>query len=127
MNQRFYKTERLKSRKQIEALFKTGEKITFFPVKLIYIINTNPNAKSHQAAFSVPKKNFKKAVPRNKIKRRLREAYRKNKHLLTVPEPVKLCLMFIFMDKNDCHYKEIEQKVQLILQRLNQKFLNTGL
>lgn len=123
MNQRLYKTERLKSRKAIESLFAKGEKISSFPVKLIYQINYNPITIAHQVGFSVPKRTVKKAVHRNKIKRRMREAYRKNKHLLTVPKNTKLCFMFIFTDKTDCSYFEIEQKIKLILQRLNEKLL----
>lgn len=121
MNQRLYKTERLKSRKAIESLFAKGEKISSFPIKLIYQINNSPLAIAHQAGFSVPKRNIKKAVHRNKIKRRMREAYRKNKHLLTLPENTKLCFMFIFTHKTECTYSEIEQKIKLILQRLNEK------
>lgn len=121
MNQRLYKTERLKSRKAIEELFAKGEKISSFPVKLIYLKNENLSATAHQAGFSVPKRSIKKAVDRNKIKRRMREAYRKNKHLLTVPENKKLAFMFIFTDKADCPYSDIEQKIKTILQRLNDK------
>lgn len=121
MNQRLYKTERLKSRKAIESLFAKGEKVSSFPVRLIYQINENSSETAHQAGFSVPKRNIKKAVDRNKIKRRMREAYRKNKHLLTVPENTKLNFMFIFTDKNDCPYSEIEQKIKIVLIRLNEK------
>lgn len=121
MNQRLYKTDRLKSRKAIEGLFAKGEKVSSFPIKLIYLNNENATATSHQAGFSVPKRSIKKAVDRNKIKRKMREAYRKNKHLLTVPENTKLSFMFIFTDKNDCPYSEIEQKIKIVLIRLNKK------
>lgn len=121
MNQRFYKTERLKSRKAIEELFAKGEKISSFPVKLIYLKNENTSATAHQVGFSVSKRNIKKAVHRNKIKRRMREAYRKNKQLLTLQNNTKLVFMFIFTDKNDCPYSDIEQKIKTILQRLNDK------
>lgn len=121
MNHRFYKTERLKSRKVIENLFAKGDKISNFPIKLIYLKNENTLTTVHQVGFSVPKRSIKKAVDRNKIKRRMREAYRKNKQLLTLPENIKLAFMFIFIGKNDCPYSDIEQKIKIILQRLNDK------
>lgn len=124
MNQRFYKSERLKSKKAIEALFSDGYKITSYPIKLIYLTNENPTAISHQVGFSVPKRTIKKAVDRNKIKRRMREAYRKNKQLLTIFNPTKLFLMFIFTGKENCSYAVIEEKIKSILLRLNENFSN---
>lgn len=121
MNQRLYKTERLKSRKAIEELFSKGEKISSFPIKLIYLQNKNQSVISHQVGFSVPKRSIKKAVHRNKIKRRMREAYRKNKQLLTLSDNIKLIFMFIFTDKTERPYSDIEQKIKNILKQLNEK------
>jgi ribonuclease P protein component len=125
MNQRLYKTERLKSLKAIEHLFAKGEKISSFPIKLIYIIHENAKISSHQVAFSVPKRNIKKAVHRNKIKRRMREAYRKNKHILAVSENKKLNIMFIFTDNKDCPYTFIEDKIKILLHRLREILIKT--
>jgi ribonuclease P protein component len=128
MNQRFYKTERLKSRKAIEELFNKGEKIYSFPLKLIYIINENPKISSHQVAFSVSKKCFKKAVFRNKIKRRMREAYRKNKHILyEITSNKKFNFMFIFIDNKDYSYAVIEEKTKIILNKLREILIKTEL
>ena len=55
----FKKTERLKSRKQIDTLFKYGKSIFIYPIKANYIINNNLG-NSNTVLFSVPKKNIKK-------------------------------------------------------------------
>jgi ribonuclease P protein component len=70
---------------------------------------------------SVSKRNFKKAVDRNRIKRLIREAYRQNKSILgsnLASQPESLLLGFIYTAKTIMEYKEIERKIILILQRL---------
>jgi ribonuclease P protein component len=68
----------------------------------------------------VPKRNIRKAVLRNKIKRRIREAYRKNKNqFLTVKEQeANFSIIFIYTAKEEIPYQEIETKIIQILQRL---------
>ena len=73
MNNTLGKKERLKSQKLIGRLFEEGISIKIFPFRLIYIVTEKPLL---QSSFSVPKRNFKKAVDRNRIKRLIKEAYR---------------------------------------------------
>src|SRR5436190_12777833 len=80
--QTFRKSERLSSRKIIEVLAKTGKKIHVSPLRLVWMNSGLKGNVPVQATFAVSKKNFRKAVDRNKIKRRMREAYRKNKSTL---------------------------------------------
>ncbi|WP_291723852.1 ribonuclease P protein component [Bernardetia sp.] len=80
--QTFSKKERLSSIKDIEMLFKKGNSLFVFPLKLIFIKKTLDEDKKLQPArllISVPKRNFKKAVDRNRIKRQIREGYRLQK------------------------------------------------
>ncbi|TDL99824.1 MAG: ribonuclease P protein component [Flavobacteriaceae bacterium] len=71
------KEKKLKKRKDIELLFQKGIGKNFFPLRAIYLPQQEPK-NGVKVLFSVPKKRFKKAVDRNKIKRLLREAYRLN-------------------------------------------------
>jgi len=85
MAQRFTlpKQERLCSRKIIESVFEGKKVIHLFPFSIYYQFCSLPSPASIQIAFAVSKKNFKRAVDRNKVKRLMREAYRLNKELLT--------------------------------------------
>ena len=68
------KKERLKSKKLIGKLFEEGKSIKKYPFRLIYLIQDKNSFKiKTQASFSVPKRNFKKAVDRNRIKRLMRD------------------------------------------------------
>ena len=82
MNQKFPKNEKLKSSKTNENLFLNGKKHIQFPLKIIYLETSE--SENNKVAFSVPKRNFKKAVERNRIKRLLREIYRLNKYYLYI-------------------------------------------
>ena len=81
-NETFSKSERLSSKKAIEALFKNGKSFYCSPFLIVWAYSNSDIPYPAQVAFSVPKKVFKSAVTRNLIKRRTREAYRKNKAIL---------------------------------------------
>ncbi|MBI9040828.1 ribonuclease P protein component [Lutibacter sp.] len=103
------KDEKLKGRKLIELLFSEGKRVKSFPIQLIYIKNNRETAAAIKAGFSVPKRNIKLAVNRNRIKRMLREVYRLNKYkfLDNLKEPY--VFMFIYMAKEELNYTELEQ------------------
>ncbi|MCG8341099.1 MAG: ribonuclease P protein component [Cytophagales bacterium] len=78
----FSKNERLRSKKLIAQLFEQGETLDIYPLRMFYLPCRPTQIPNHQVLFAVSKKKFKSAVVRNRIKRKLREAYRCNKHLL---------------------------------------------
>ncbi len=117
MNFRFPKSEKLKSRKTIELLFTEGKSVTKFPVKVFYL--PIENAKKNQAGFAVPKRNFKSAVDRNRIKRQLREAYRLQKHLLKIDGELKFTLFFLYLGKEKLPYTSIEKAMISLLEKIN--------
>jgi len=116
VNYRFPKSEKLKSRKAIEQLFTENKSFTHFPLKVIYLSDYQ-NTKN-QAAFSVPKRNFKSAVERNRIKRQMREAYRLNKNIIEQKEEKKLAVLFLYLAKEKLPYATIEKAMISILGKL---------
>jgi ribonuclease P protein component len=75
----FRKAERLSRKKWIQELFDKGSSFNLYPFRILCLRHPDPQATTNQAMFSVSKRLFKKAVDRNTIKRRIREAYRLNK------------------------------------------------
>ena len=82
----YKKTDKLKSRKQTQHLFSTGQAINVFPIRLIYTIEPIESTAANlsltsvlQAGVGAPSRTFRKAVQRNRVKRLLREAYRLEK------------------------------------------------
>jgi ribonuclease P protein component len=75
----FKKKERLSSRKAIEELYAKGRSLQAGNLKIIFLVQQEPSLYPCSVVFSAPKKLFKRAVDRNLIKRRMREAYRANK------------------------------------------------
>lgn len=116
----FPKAERLTGKKTIEELFKSGSSLFVHPFLLKYKIT---DEQVHRVLISVPKKKFKRAVDRNLIKRRFREAYRLNKHLI-YSEHTSFCHVgFIYQDSKILSFAEIEQKLLILLNRLNAEIL----
>ncbi|GAB1452618.1 ribonuclease P protein component [Draconibacterium sp.] len=108
----FHKSERLCSKKVIDKLFAEGKSVFVYPVKIVYLETPLPVKTQVQAGFTVGKRIFKRAVKRNLIKRRMREAYRLNKQKLYNEIGEKqVAVFFIFTGKEISEYKQIETAV----------------
>jgi ribonuclease P protein component len=106
------KEERLKSRKQTELLFSEGKKFTIAPLRFHYSFSKAEKT-SLQFGAGVSKRNFKKAVDRNRIKRLMREAYRLQKITLQeklIEKKIQLNIFFIYTGKELPEYKEVYEK-----------------
>jgi len=117
----FSKEERLCGKKSISLLLAGGNKYFLYPFSVKWIELSVTERPSIQLLAIVPKRYFKKAVDRNKIKRFIRESFRKNKELLSAPLKEKnknITLMLLYNSRKIESYKEVESKITLILQFL---------
>ncbi len=117
MNQNFPKSEKLKSTKTIENLFLEGKTLSKFPIKIFFL--PKENIEANLAAFAVPKRNFKSAVDRNRVKRQLREAYRLNKQMLDEIHGKKFVVLFLYLGKVKPQYAELENAIVKLLKKLH--------
>ncbi len=119
--QTFDKSEKLCSRKIIEMLFETGNIFHTSLFKVVWNISQIPIPGPAQVAFSVSKRGFRLAVTRNLIKRRLREAYRKNKHTLynhLRSQNINLVFIVILKGNSVPDFETIEKSIREVLNRL---------
>jgi len=127
MNQSFTKDERLKSQKQISILFSKNKHVFSYPLKFIYTNNNKESKQAAQVLISVSKRTFKHAVDRNRMKRLIRESYRKNK--FTIYDALnendsKILLGIIFVGKELMNYQQIEKGMINGLEKLKTKLLS---
>lgn len=114
------KDEKLKSRKLIEHLFAEGKRVKSFPLQLIYLQIIHDSEFPIKVGFSVPKRVVKLAVDRNRIKRMMREVYRKNKYLIAENIKEPYIFMLIYTDKAEPKYTDLEE----IFKKICVKFLS---
>jgi ribonuclease P protein component len=127
MKKTFKKDERLCSVKVIEGLFdrknSANEGVFAYPLRVVFQAilpvestehSSNDIQKPTQVLFSVPKRQFKHAVDRNLIRRRMKEAYRLNKQLLTGT----FSIAFIYIGKEIEDYKAIEKGMKSAFRKM---------
>jgi len=123
----FKKSERLKSRKKIQSLFIQNQHIKVYPFKIVWLINEDIQHPPLQIGVSASKRQFKLAVDRNFIKRRMREVLRLNKkniQQIAISKNIQLSFMLIYIGNNIIPYKDFDSKIKLLLIRLGEKINN---
>jgi len=119
--QTFCEEEKLKRAVLIDKLFNEGKRLQRNNLTLIFLPAALDTFYPVQAVFTVPKKNFKNAVDRNLLKRRMREAYRKSKFLLyekLAQEKKQFAIGFIYKGKEITDYNSVENSLNDLLEKL---------
>ncbi len=117
----FCKEERLCNKRHIFLLHKEGQSFFSYPFTVKWLVISDQDEPTVRLLPAVPKRNFKKAVFRNKVKRFIREAYRLNKETLikTAKQHNKnIIITLLYSGKKIVTSKEAETKIVLILQQI---------
>ncbi len=115
----FPKKEKLNSKIKIDNLFRSKNTFTYNKIKVHWIINSSEENQS-ETLISVPKKIIPFSTKRNKIKRLIRESYRLNKNILQLDNQ-GINISFMFLSSEIPEYNSLEEKIKVILHRLNDK------
>ncbi len=118
------KAERLNKKRLIDQLFGgDGKSLLAFPLRMVYMTSGGGDPTASMLV-SVPKKRFKRAVKRNRVKRQVREAYRRNKRIL-VPvleaKNLSAAIAFIWLGDTLVESSVVEEKVRNLLLRLSER------
>ena len=118
--QTLQKTEIINHKKKIDQLFKSGNRFLIDEFQVVYSTSSSYD-NWFNILISVPKKKIKLACTRNLLKRRIRKVIRKKKekYILKLKDKKKqVKIAFIYTSEKVITYKDIEVKINLILQRL---------
>lgn len=115
------KKEKLKSKKTIDKLFSKGKAVTVYPLRMVYLKNDDIGQIQNKVGVSVSKKNFKKAVERNRIKRLLRETFRHHKKDSFNNTSDTFALMILYIGKHMPQYVSLEKSMKKLLKNFSAK------
>lgn len=124
MSFKFPREEKLKSKNLIQKIFDEGSAVSKFPLKVLYVRNDVSDGVKLKAGVTVPKRNFKSAVHRNRIKRLLRESYRLHKDEIFNNTEGSYALLILYLGKEMPEYEVIEKTMLAIFERLIKRLNN---
>lgn len=120
----FPKSEHLCGDKRITRLFTEGDAFIAYPLRVVFLIEPLADSVSSSVLVGVPKKRFKRAVKRNRLKRLMREAYRLNKTELIeklIEKQLQIHIAFNYVSNEEMYFATMEKKMKVSLQRLIDK------
>jgi len=120
----FAKSEHLCGEKRITRLFTQGDAFIAYPLRVVYLIEPKKDVEPASVMVSVPKKRFKRAVKRNRLKRLMRESYRLNKHELIEilnEKQLQIHVAFNYVSDDVLDFAAVEKKMKIAIQRLIDK------
>lgn len=121
MNERFGKSYKLCSQKLISEIFEKKKSIRCYPFVVHYALIELPEAIPFQVTISAPKRTFKKAHDRNRIKRVMREAIRKNKLNLEpylIENRLQVALFMVYTAKEELDHNTLDKKTKQLFKQL---------
>lgn len=121
MDQTFGKAYKLCSQKAIQAVFEQKQSVKQFPFLMHYAAMELPTDKTFQVVISAPKRIFRKAHDRNRIKRLMKEVFRRNKLILEdklATNQQQLALFLIYTSKEEMDYEVLLRKMESLLLKL---------
>ena len=121
----FPKREHLKSKNAIDNLYANGSSVTAFPLRAVFLSSkAEPDTPTAAILISVAKRRFRHAVDRNLMKRRIREAYRQNKHPF-IEELQKndkqMAVAILYIDNRHSSTQFLQRKMQKLLSAIIDK------
>ena len=120
----FKKSERLCSRLLMDRLFQGDNKsVSAYPLRAVFLPVSTDEQKGVSVLISVPKKRFHDAVDRNRVKRQIREAYRKQKHTFIEKMEEReqgLLIAFIYVSAQIESTTYIEKRLARLLEKINE-------
>jgi len=120
----FPKSEHLCGEIRITRLFTQGDAFIAYPLRVVYLLEQKKDKESVSVMVSVPKKRFKRAVKRNRLKRLMREAYRLNKQNLwekLEEKELQIQIAFNYVSNDELDFASIEKKMKVALDRIIEK------
>lgn len=119
------KEERICSKKLINELFTgNGRSMTAFPLRVVFMKGTIVDDQPRAAMLvSVPKRYFKHAVDRNRVKRQVREAFRRNKSIITqnlTDDHEAVAMAFVWLTDEKFPSSEVENRMVRLLTRISE-------
>lgn len=119
----FKKSERLCSRLLIDRLFQSdSNSVSAYPIRAVFLPVDRTEQQGVSILISVPKKRFHDAVDRNRVKRQIRESYRKHKHALTSQMQAAdrgLLIAFIYVSDKIESTSHIETRMKRLLEKVS--------
>lgn len=123
----FNSSERIRNTKQISYLFSDGKAFFAYPFRVVFLQEETSDKAGLKVVFVVSKRHFKSAVYRNRIRRRMREAWRKSKNVIFSAPPSGKCILAAiqYTAAKEEAYGIMEEKIKLILKHLHKQHEQT--
>ena len=124
-NYKFTKSERLSRKSVVERLYAEGRSVAAYPLRAVYLpLEPEEGDPAASILISVSKKRFRHAVDRNLVKRRLREAYRLNKHTFIEAlhtSGTSMAVAILYLDKRHHTFAYLQSRTKKLLKAIIEK------